>query len=325
MADELDERARNSAATSAAPPAPRVICLGMSALDATWNVERLPSGAGKIRAEGFHQAGGGMAASAAVAAARLGAKVAFWGRGGDDEAGRETRAALAAFGVDVDHFRLVRGARTPVSCVIVDRGGERLVVNFRGADLPADPAWLPLDAIAAAQAVLADPRWPEGAAALLRAARARGVPTVLDGDVAEREVFDALLPLTDFAVFSAPGLAGYSGSDASAAAGAAAALRHALSRGCRLAAVTLGERGIVWDDGNGLQRLPAFPIEALDTNGAGDAFHGALAFALGARWPVREAFRFSSAVAALKCTRRGPRAGMPDLAGTMEFIERFEE
>ncbi len=291
-------------------------------MDATWNVERLPSAAGKQRADDFRQCGGGMAATASVAAARLGARAAFWGRAGDDDAGRATRDELAGYGVDVAHFRLFPGARTPVSCVIVDRAGERLVVNFRGAHLPHDPAWLPLDRVTDAQAVLVDPRWPEGAAALLAAARTHGVPSVFDGDVAEREVFDALLPLTDFAVFSEPGLAGY----ASAHAGdPQAALRYARERGCRVAAVTLGERGLAWDDGSGLQRLPAFAVDAADTNGAGDAFHGALAFALGARRPVREALRFSSAVAALKCTRRGPRAGMPDLAGTMNFLERCGE
>jgi sulfofructose kinase len=299
---------------------PRIICLGLSALDQIWNVEILPAGTSKTRANDHAQSGGGMAATAAVAAARLGACVAFWGRAGDDGAGRDMRAELSRYGVDTEGFRLFAGARSSVSCVIVDASGERMIVNFRGAGLPEDTRWLPLEDVARADAVLADPRWPAGSVALFEAARRHGVPTVLDGDVADAAVFDRVLPHTDFAVFSEPGLAGYAGGG-----DVAAGLRRARQRGCSVAAVTLGERGVVWDDGQTLHRLPAFPADVVDTNGAGDVFHGALAVALGRKWPVREAFRFSAAVAALKCTRPGGRAGAPDLVSAMSFLHEFKE
>lgn len=303
---------------------PRVLCLGLTALDQGWSVARLPQGGGKTRAIGHEVRGGGMAATAAVAAARLGAQVQFWGRAGLDDAGRAMREELAGWGVDVRQMRLFEGARSSVSCVIVDAAGERCIVNFRGEGLPADAGWLPLAEVAHADAVLADPRWPEGALALFGAARAAGVPSVLDGDVSDAEVFDQLLPLVDHAVFSEPGLAAYAGR-ALDDQGLEPALRHALQRGCRVAAVTLGERGVAWHDGHRLQRLPAFGVPVVDTNGAGDVFHGALAYALGLRWPLRDALRFSAAVAALKCTRPGGRAGVPDLAGAMSFLEACKE
>ena len=306
---------------SLSPPHPRLVCLGLSAFDLTWTVEQLPRGRGKTRALDLCLGGGGMAANAAVAAARLGAIVQFWGRAGEDSAGRAMHEELAAQGVDVSHFRLFAQARSSVSGIMVDTSGERMIVNFRGADLPSDTSWLPLSAVAEFDAVLADPRWPEGALTMFQAARENGVPTVLDADVAEDAVFDALLPYTDYAVFSEPGLAGY----AAGAAGAELGLRFARERGCLLAAVTLGERGVVWDDGRAVNRLPALAVRAVDTTGAGDVFHGALAFALGARMPVRDAFRFSSAVAALKCTTQGGRAGAPDLATVMSFLHDFEE
>jgi sulfofructose kinase len=302
-------------------PAPRVICLGLSALDITWQVDALPHGGGKTRASDVREGGGGLAANAAAAAARLGAQVRFWGRAGDDSAGHEMKSQLAALGVEVSHFRLFPGARSSLSGIVVDTRGERMIVNFRGADLPSDPAWLPLDALADADAVLADPRWPEGALALFGAARERGMPTVLDGDVADAAIFDQLLPRTDYAVFSEPGLAGY----ATDARNVDERLAFALSRGCRLAAVTLGERGIRWADAAGQYALPAFEVKAVDTTGAGDVFHGALAFALGAHWPVRRAFQFSAAVAAIKCTRPGGRAGVPDFATAMSLVDSIQE
>ncbi|MFX5718590.1 hypothetical protein ABTE23_21430, partial [Acinetobacter baumannii] len=74
-------------------------------------------------------------------------------------------------------------------------------MNYRGL-YPEAADWLPCEAIARASSVLADPRWVEGAATLFRDARSRGVPTVLDGDMADAEVFERLLPLTDHAIFS---------------------------------------------------------------------------------------------------------------------------
>ncbi len=73
-----------------------------------------------------------MAANAAVAVARLGASVAFWGRAGNDAAGHEMRSAFVAEGVDVENFRLFPDGRSSVSGIIVDSSGERQIVNFRG-------------------------------------------------------------------------------------------------------------------------------------------------------------------------------------------------
>lgn len=294
---------------------------GLSAFDITWSVQSLPSGGGKTRAFDLREGGGGMAANAAVAAAKLGAQVQFWGRAGQDGAGRAMHDDLAALGVDVKHFRLFDGARSSVSGIVVDERGERMIVNFRGAGLPADPAWLPTDVIAGADAVLADPRWPEGALHVFQAARGHRVATVLDGDVAEGSVFDQLLPFVDYAVFSEPGLAGY----AAHAGDLEARLAFARSRGCAVAAVTVGERGVAWMDTDGVHRLPAFAVDVVDTTGAGDVFHGAFVFALGAGIPVPEALQFSSAVAALKCTRSGGREGAPDLATAVSSLQRFKE
>jgi sulfofructose kinase len=187
----------------------RIICLGLSALDQVWRVDRFFSGQSeKIRSLDYSTLGGGMAANAAVTVARLGGAIAFWGRAGDDAAGHEMRSSLAAEGIDVANFRLFPDGRSSVSGIIVDRSGERQIVNFRGA-FPEAAGWLPLDEVSQASAVLADPRWVEGAIALFGKARALGIPTVLDGDVADAEVFERLLPLTDHAIFSEPALASF--------------------------------------------------------------------------------------------------------------------
>lgn len=291
-----------------------VICLGLSALDQVWRVDRPFAGGGeKIRAVEYGTLGGGMAANAAVAVAKLGASVAFWGRAGNDAAGHEMRSAFIAEGVDVENFRLFPDGRSSVSGIIVDSAGERQIVNFRGL-YPEAADWIPLKIVAHASAVLADPRWVEGAAVLFREARTRGIPTVLDGDMADAEVFERLLPLTDHAIFSEPALTAFAGSadDESLAA---------LARfGCRVIAVTRGEGGVSWHENGLLHRQVAYAVDVVDTTGAGDVFHGAYTLAIGAGIDVRAAMAFSAATAAMKCRHAGGRNGIPTINECLVFM-----
>lgn len=299
---------------AAHPGGIHIICLGLSALDQVWRVDRLFAGdSEKIRSFDYSAVGGGMAANGAVAAARLGAATSFWGRGGDDAAGHEMRDALAREGIDVGNFRLFVGGRSSVSGIIVDRSGERQIVNFRGS-FPVEADWLPLDEAAGASAVLADPRWPEGAAALFAKARTLGVPTILDADMADAEVFERLLPLTDHAVFSEPALAAFLG------AADDGALAKITRFGCRVAAVTRGSDGVSWHEGGRPHQRAAYAIDAVDTTGAGDVFHGAYAFAIGGGLEVSDAMSFASAAAALKCTRASGRAGIPSFDDCLAFM-----
>jgi sulfofructose kinase len=291
----------------------RVVCLGLSALDQVWRVEEFFSGGSqKIRSLEYATMGGGMAATAAVTVARMGGVAAFWGRGGEDAAGREMRHALSGQGVDVSQFRLFEDGQSSVSGILVDGAGERQIVNFRG-QFPEPADWLPLGEVGTASAVLADPRWLAGAVALFTAARARRVPTVLDADIADRDVFETLLPLTDHAIFSEPALARFAGSaDDSALAGIA-------RFGCGVAAVTRGADGVTWLADNVGRHQPAYKVSAIDTTGAGDVFHGAYALAIGARLAAADAMSFAAAAAALKCTRPGGRAGIPSLEDCLAF------
>jgi sulfofructose kinase len=223
------------------------------------------------------------------------------------------RSAFVAEGIDVENFWLFPEGRSSVSGVIVDRSGERQIVNFRGL-YPEAADWLPVEAVARASSVLADPRWAEGAATLFREARARGIPTVLDGDMADAELFERLLPLTDHAIFSEPALTSFAGSakDESLAA---------LARfGCRVIAVTRGEEGVSWFENGRLHRQVAFAVEVVDTTGAGDVFHGAYALATGVGLDVRDAMAFSAATAAMKCRHAGGRNGIPSISECLEFM-----
>src|SRR5262245_18914046 len=117
--------------------AKRIICVGHAALDRIYRIEAFPPEPTKVRAIEHIEAGGGMAANAAVTIARLGGRAELWGRIGDDAAGNAIRAGLKAERVDVRYVQGFDGARSSTSAIIVDDKGERLIVGQRDAGMPS--------------------------------------------------------------------------------------------------------------------------------------------------------------------------------------------
>lgn len=299
----------------------RVVCVGHATLDAVYQIKALPARPTKVKAGGYGQAVGGMSANAACAIAALGGSVSLRGPIGDDEIGERIVAALARAGVRTGTIQVVPGARSSHSAIIVEACGERLIISHHGDALAARPdggSLAPIDA----DVMLVDVRWPAGALPLARIARAAGVPVVLDGEMGNPQALAELVPLADHVIFSEPGFAewlvGRSPNevlDVSARFGEEA-LTDLVEAGARLAAITRGEQGVVWAcrDGSGPVRsghLPAFAVDAVETLGAGDAFHGAYALGLAEGRPVLDALRFAAAAAALRCTRRAADGNLP--------------
>jgi sulfofructose kinase len=293
----------------------RLLCLGMSALDAVYAVPSIPTAPVKILATGFHESGGGMAANASVAAARLGAEVAYWGRVGDDALGSRILSQLAAEGVDVSSVRRVAGCASPSAAILVGPDGERLVCAWNDPALDRDPSWLPLARVASFAAVLTDVRWPEGAAAVLDAARDAGRVAVLDGDVGPPEALARLVGRATHVVFSEPGLACLAGSGDPGAGLARVAHDHP-----GLIGVTLGPEGFLWRQRAAEGHVPAFRVQAVDTLAAGDVWHGAFTMALGDGLDFVAAARLANAAAAVKCTRFGGRDGAPTRREVEDFL-----
>ncbi|MEO8135831.1 MAG: PfkB family carbohydrate kinase [Betaproteobacteria bacterium] len=299
----------------------RFICLGHATIDRVYQVEHLPTVPTKMRAHAFSEVGGGMAANAACAMSRLlepgDGSIALWGRAGDDTAGVFIRNELLRYGVDATAFRLFPGCISSQTAVMVDAAGERMIINFRGNVPLDDISWIDFGTIAGAAAVLTDVRWRDGATAMLTAARRFGVPSVLDADLGELAIKNAVIPLADHVVFSEPGLIEWCGHDDHERA-----LRDAAARGARIAAVTCGAKGSYFLIDGCVHHVPAQSVAVVDTLGAGDVFHGAYALAIGEGNTVLDAARFASAAAAIKCTRHGGRTGAPGRAEVMELLRR---
>ncbi|MDN4360298.1 sugar kinase [Citrobacter portucalensis] len=295
----------------------RIACVGIAVMDRIYYVEGLPTEGGKYVAKRYTEVGGGPAATAAVAAAKLGAQVDFIGRVGDDDTGNSLLAELESLGVNTRNTRRYAGAKSSQSAIMVDAQGERIIVNYPSPDLLPDADWLNEIDFSQWDVVLADVRWHEGARKAFTLARQAGVMTVLDGDVTPQDISE-LVALSDHAAFSEPGLARLTGINDSEAG-----LKQAKTLTNGHVYVTRGSEGCDWIKNNTLQHQSGFKVDVVDTTGAGDVFHGALAFSLAGGDAPEEAVRFASGVAALKCTRPGGRAGIPDCDQTRSFLSLF--
>lgn len=296
--------------------AKRIVHLGNAFLDTIVYLPMLPTQPVKLRALDVRKTGGGIAATAAYTTAALGADTTYWGRLGCDETGDQIIARLSSIGVDTAAVRRVEGGVSPIGTVLVSPDGDRMAFGFIGRNLGDDPEWLPLDRLAGVDGVLADYSWWEGAAAVFRAARERGIVSVLDADVGDMNAVHQLLELPDHIVFSAACLARLADT-----ADVDAGLRHARTLCRGVVAVTDGERGFFWLDGDTVRNVPAFPVVAIDTNGAGDIFHGAYTLGLAEGMDVEHAARFAGAAAALKCARGSGWESIPDRMAVEQLLK----
>ncbi|WP_145508287.1 sugar kinase [Yersinia alsatica] len=295
----------------------RIACVGITVQDRLYYLAELPDGGGKYVAHDYREIGGGPAATAAVAAARLGAQVDFIGRVGDDATGNALLAELESYGVNTALSRRYANARSSQSAILVDSYGERIIINHPSPDLPDDAQWLTKIDFSHYDVVLADVRWHQGVLTAFTLARQAGVTTLLDADVTPQDI-RPLVALADHAAFSEPGLLRMTGENDTDMA-----LLLAANDTNGHVYVTRGQKGCYWLEAGQQQHQPGFEVDVVDTTGAGDVFHGALAVALGQKSTIALAVRYANAVAALKCTRPGGRAGIPDCDQTDSFLTHF--
>lgn len=289
---------------------------GAVAIDHLVYVDSFPPANVKTYVIRSEQQCGGLTATALVAAQRLGTQCAYAGTLGDDDGSRYVLDVMQREGIDVSHVVKREGAGPIRSTIIV--GLDHATRNI----FPEHPAVAgaaedqpDASVIRAAKVVFVDHL---GIAGMIRAAtiaRDAGIPVVSD---VERDLpgFDALLALVDHVVV---------GEDFALRLTHSTQPEEAAQKlwtpARSLVAVTCGEAGCTFtEDGATVQHQPAFKVDAIDTTGCGDVFHGAYAAALAKGMPAAERIRFASAAAALKATQRGGQAGAPTLAQVNAFL-----
>ncbi len=288
-----------------------VLCVGQASYDLVFSVKNHPGPDEKSIASRFTGCGGGPAANAAVTVARLGYRAAFGGYLGNDFYGQAHFEELARENVSTRY--VYRGkAATPLSVILVKPDGKRTVVNYRDPAIPP-PADAELSVIDLRPgAILFDGHEPHLSQFFMDYARKAGIATILDAGSVHAGTCN-LAGQVDYLVASQKFSKDFTGE---------IEIDRALQKLSRIApavVVTLGEDGIAWQRSGDSGKLDAFAVKAVDTTGAGDAFHGAFAAGIAKRmdWPML--LRYASAVGALTCTGFGARPAIPDA----DTVERF--
>jgi sugar/nucleoside kinase (ribokinase family) len=275
--------------------------------DLIFRVETFPPPGGKVRAGEFLRVNGGCAGTAAIAVARLGGAARYVGPLGarGEPVSEDILATLSQEGVDAAHVVRVAGAAAPVSAILVDGAGERMIatrVDPRLDEARLEDADRLLDGV---DAVLADNRYDPFVLPVCAAAHARGIAVVLDAD-RPRRAGDPLFACASHVIYSREALQAMAGTD-----DLARALPSVATRADAFYAVTDGGRDVLWMDGGVVRRQRVPQVAVVDTLAAGDVFHGAFALAIAEGRDAPAALAFAAATASLKCTRFGGIAGAP--------------
>ena len=292
-----------------------VIGLGVNALDLIAIIDGYPEPDTKVQFQEFDVQGGGVVATAMAACARLGLRTRYIGKVGGDFWSRVSLRTLSKEGIDVRHVIRVKGSPGHVSLVLADRAtGARTLFFRRPPSYSIRPDDLNREALTCGRLLHVD---GIDAAAALQAvtwAREAGMRVTMDG---ERIVpgIELVWPRVDVLVCNPPFLAKASGREKPQEG-----LRAITDRGPSRVAVTLAEEGALGYENGQWVRVPGFRVQPVDTNGAGDVFHGACAFGELRRWPFEWVLTFASAVAAMKCRSLGGRRGIPRLPEVAEFL-----
>ncbi|KAA3658254.1 MAG: carbohydrate kinase [Chloroflexi bacterium] len=290
-----------------------VLCVGASAYDLTFVVDTHPVADEKVFAQSLVSCGGGPAANAAVAVARLGGTAVFSGYLGNDTFGNLHFQELQSEGVFTNW--IARGSDpSPVSTIIAKPDGSRALIAYQGATTKLPAGSIDFSNLTP-KVILFDGHEPHISFPLAAWAKENGIPTVLDAGSLHFGT-EKLAAEVDYLVCSDKFARQFTGvQDGSLA-------MRKLSELAPVVVVTLGQRGLLWKRGEDAGRLPAFAVEAVDTTGAGDTFHGAFSWCIAQQKEWLDTLKFSSAAAALCCTKIGARHGIPYHSKVMWLLEK---
>lgn len=290
--------------------------IGQCCWDCLAMVASYPPADSKQELLSWDEQGGGPVATALVTLARLGMECRFAGIVGNDALGGKIEASLADEGIDSSGLIRRPNAVSQQAFIVIEQGtASRTIFWQRPTGVPLLPEELPADFLNGADMLLLDGLLLDASRAAAKEARDKRVPIMLDAGRLRPGIVE-LAGLCDYVIAGEQLFVdlGWDGSRDTF-------IHQAKQLGASVVGVTRGTRGSLTWDGATLIETPAFPVVAVDTTGAGDVFHGALAFGIVTGQPLTEALQFASATAALTCRAIGGRRGIPTLAEVLAFIE----
>jgi sugar/nucleoside kinase (ribokinase family) len=291
-----------------------VVGIGLNSVDYLCVLPEFPAPNTKTSMTGFLRQGGGQAATAMVACARLGLRAAYLGAVGDDPIGKISLESLKLEGVNVDGVAVKPGLRSQCAVVLVDsRSGDRTILWDREARL--EETDVKKDFVVDCGCLLVDGHALPAEIQAARWARESGIPVVFDAERV-RDNTRELMSLCDYVIGSQefpPLMTGMSEPRL--------ALQALHEVGPSVVGMTLGENGAIAYDGRDFFESEGLSVSAADSTGAGDVFHAGFCYGVLQGWSLQKNLDFSNAFAAMSCRSVGGRTGIPRLDEVETFLQ----
>lgn len=295
----------------------KIVGIGANVYDTLITTPFYPVEDTKLRASGVKECGGGPCGTGLVAAAKLGASAAYIGALAKDSGGEFLLADMKRFGMSTDFVDMVEGKSSFSSYIVLSEESTSRTCVFNKENLPDfELDEKKADAIRTAQVLMVDGNELENAVKGAKIARDSGCKVLYDAGGLYKNV-EKLLPYADILIPSEEFALGHTGK--TTAEDAAKCLFDKYSP--EVVVITQGVKGGIIYDGKDIKSYPSFKVDAVDSNGAGDVFHGAFAFSVSMGYNYYKSCVFSSAVSALKCTKLGARDGVPSFDETIKFLK----
>ncbi len=293
-----------------------VVGIGQCAWDILAVIDNFPQPDTKKEVLVWEEQGGGPVATALAALSRFGVLCRFYGVTGDDREGAAIQQSLVGEGIDVTGLVKRSKASSQTAFIAIDKSmGTRTIFWKRPSGDPLRVEELPPDFLKGAEFLLLDGLMKDVSLFAASQARKAGIPVLLDAGRV-REGMIELARLCDYVVGSEEFAKELGWKDDAGLFG-----QEVRKLGFGITTITLGSRGSVTFIDDEIIFCPAFRVEAVDTTGAGDVFHGGYLYGLLQKWSIKDTVRFASAVAAMKCRKLGGRAGIPRLFEVQQFLQ----
>lgn len=295
----------------------QVVGLGQACVDYLGTTPLYPQEDGKIELTDLYMRCGGPASTALVTLSRLGISTSFLGSISNDLFGKKIIENLKNEKVDVSYLKVAPGYTSQFAFIAVTQGsGKRTILWHRGSVPHLKPEDVDLSCFPKARVLHVDGLMIAACLSAAQQAKELGMTVVMDGGTM-RQGSKELMQLVDILIacetFAAPFLGPEDPIET--------ALHALRDLGPKQVVITLGAKGSIGLNDQGIFRQEAFPVKIVDTTGAGDVYHGAYIYGLLQGWEMSGCMRFASAAAALKCEKIGAQAGIPDLDAIKSFTK----
>lgn len=294
-----------------------VVGLGQTCVDHLGRIPTYPEEDGKVELMDLHMQCGGPASTALVTLSRMGIRTSFLGSISDDPFGREILKGLQEEKVDSTFLKVTPGYTSQFAFIAINKkDGRRTIFWHRGSVPHLKSSDVDLTPFPNARILHTDALMIEASMEAARQARNMGLTVVMDAGTF-REGYQELASLVDVLItserFGVPLV--------DATEPPEKALEILSQWGPKEVVMTLGSKGSIGWNGGEVRSQETFPIDAVDTTGAGDVYHGAYIYGLLQGWNMPECMRFASAASAIKCKEIGARKGIPNLEEMKKFMK----